>query len=189
MRISFFFDGLNVYHALQSIVTETMWLDLNLFGQAFQKQSEEVVKIRYFSAFPSWDEELAKEHQRYFSYLKGQNVELILGKFRKRNKQYRLCYKNFSVFEEKETDVNIAVSLFEAAIEDEFDKAIIVSGDSDLSSSIEAVKRRFPEKEVGVIIPIGRRANILKKKTDFSMKMKQHHLETCRLKNFGTDNQ
>ena len=43
-----------------------------------------------------------------------------------------------------------------------FDKAFIISGDSDLIPSIRAVKESFPGKEIGVIVPIGRSAIDLK---------------------------
>jgi len=78
----------------------------------------------------------------------------------------------------KLTDVNIAIQLFEAAIKDRFDTAMIVSGDSDLIPSIEAVKSAFPAKRIGVVIPIGRRAEALKNSCDFHIKMKEKHLRT-----------
>ena len=54
----------------------------------------------------------------------------------------------------------------------------IISGDSDLIPSIEAVKTLFPHKQIGVIIPIGRRAELLKQKCDFHMKIKEKHLKS-----------
>jgi len=74
--------------------------------------------------------------------------------------------------------VNVALSLFELAIEDHYDTAIIISGDSDLIPSIQAVKTTFPAKQVGVVIPIGRRAELLKQICDFHIKMKEKHLKT-----------
>lgn len=89
------------------------------------------------------------------------------------------CYgKSYTTFEEKRTDVNIAIYLFKLAIQDKFDKAYIISGDSDLIPSIEEVKILFPHKQIGVIIPIGRRAELLKLKCDFHMKIKEKHLKS-----------
>ena len=45
--------------------------------------------------------------------------------------------------------------------------------------AIEAVKTTFPTKQIGVIIPIGRRAEELKQVTDFHRKVKEKHLQTC----------
>jgi len=89
-----------------------------------------------------------------------------------------LCKKTYTTFEEKRTDVNIAIYLFKLAIQDKFDKAYIISGDSDLIPPIEAVKTLFSHKQIGVIIPIGRRAELLKLKCDFHMKIKEKHLKS-----------
>ena len=64
------------------------------------------------------------------------------------------------------------------AIQDKYDNAIIVSGDSDLIPSIKAVQETFPTKRIGIVIPIGRRAEELKNVTDFHYKMKEKHLKT-----------
>ncbi|GAJ06134.1 unnamed protein product, partial [marine sediment metagenome] len=76
----------------------------------------------------------------------------------------KLFFPRYS--EEERTDVNIAIYLFKLAIQDKFDKAYIISGDSDLIPSIEAVKILFPHKQIGVTIPIGRRAELLKQKCE-----------------------
>ena len=57
-----------------------------------------------------------------------------------------------------------------------FDTALIVSGDSDLAPAITAVKKLHPQKRIGVVIPIGRKAEFLKRITDFHQKIKRKHL-------------
>jgi uncharacterized LabA/DUF88 family protein len=56
--------------------------------------------------------------------------------------------------------------------------AILISGDSDLVPAIEAIKKTFPDKQIGVVVPIGRRAKELVDICDFHMKMKEKHLRT-----------
>jgi len=73
---------------------------------------------------------------------------------------------------------NIAIYLFKLAIQDKFDKAYIISRDSDLIPSVEEVKILFPHKQIGVIIPIRKRAELLKLKCDFHMKIKEKHLKS-----------
>lgn len=91
----------------------------------------------------------------------------------------RICHRSYRIPEEKQTDVNIAIKLFETAVADTWDTALIISGDSDLIPAIEAVKKTFSVKQIGVAIPIGRRAEELKLVTDFRKKVKQKHLQTC----------
>jgi uncharacterized LabA/DUF88 family protein len=86
----------------------------------------------------------------------------------------------FQTFEEKQTDVNIALRLFQLAVEDQYDRAVIVSGDSDLLPAIRAVQATFPSKQIGVIVPIGRASEDLKKQADFHYKMKERHLQSSR---------
>ena len=56
---------------------------------------------------------------------------------------------------------------------------MVISGDSDLIPAVKAVKSTFPSKQVGIIIPIGRRAEELKQTVDFHMKLKEKHLSSC----------
>ena len=59
------------------------------------------------------------------------------------------------------TDVNIAVQLLLDAVDDEFDTAVVVTGDSDLTPPIDAVLKRFPNKRVIATFPPKRSSNAL----------------------------
>jgi uncharacterized LabA/DUF88 family protein len=107
------------------------------------------------------------------------NVSVVFGAFRSVDKTCRICHKQYKTFEEKQTDVNIAIKLFQTAVNDSWDTAMLVSGDSDLIPAIKAVKSTFPSKQVGIVIPIGRRAEELKQSADFHMKLKEKHLSSC----------
>ena len=85
----------------------------------------------------------------------------------------------FNVYHALQKDVNIAIALFNAALRDDFDTAILVTGDSDLIPAVEAVKVAFPAKQIGLVIPIGRSAEELKNACDFHIKLKEKHLRTC----------
>jgi uncharacterized LabA/DUF88 family protein len=62
------------------------------------------------------------------------------------------------------------------AIQERYDKAILISGDTDLIPAVKAVQKTFPAKKIGVVIPIGRASEDLKAQTDFHHKMKVQHL-------------
>ena len=59
----------------------------------------------------------------------------------------------FNSKEEKKTDVNLGVSIVSDAYEDEYDVAVVVSGDMDLNPAIYMVIDRFPEKKIVVYVP------------------------------------
>ncbi len=178
-RIAFFIDGFNVYHALdyKSAYHKYKWLNLRKLAECFVLSRETIVGLFYFTAYTPWNLDKRKRHEIYIRALKSVNVEIVLGAFRPVERICNECHKKYRTFEEKCTDVNISVTLFKTAIDDIWDKAMIVSGDSDLIPAIEAVKAKFPEKQIVVIIPIGRRAELLKQITDGHMKIKQRHLK------------
>ena len=54
------------------------------------------------------------------------------------------------------TDVRIASEIIKDAFLNQFDTAILVSGDGDLQPPIEIVKEEFPHKRVVIAFPPGR---------------------------------
>lgn len=73
--------------------------------------------------------------------------------------------------------------LLRLAVEDSYDKVIIISGDTDLIPAVKMVKDMYPKKEVGVVIPIGNISEDFKKTADFHYKMKENHLKSSLLPN------
>ena len=179
-RIVFFIDGFNVYHALDDDPKyhKYKWLDYSTLAKRFVSKQDQVVDIFYFTAYAHWNPKKMARHQLLVRGLMASGVKVVFGKFKNRDHECRLCGGRYSTFEEKQTDVNIAIKLFQSAINNDFDTAIIVSGDSDLIPSIEAVKTTFPTKQVGLVVPIGRRAKELTSVCDFRIKMKEIHLRT-----------
>ena len=101
---------------------------------------------------------------------------MVLGKFKNKNRYCNLCKWEYTGYEEKTTDVNIAVYLFKLAYEDRFDIAFIVSGDTDLTHAIQVFKNTFTRKKIGFIFPMERKNVDLADIADFSYKIKESHL-------------
>lgn len=180
-RVTVFIDGFNLYHALneKALYHKYKWLNLEKFSKCFLEPKDELVDTLYFTAYTTWDSSKLARHQIYVSALRTVNVKVILGAFRRVDQECRICKATYQTFREKRTDVNIALNLFQTAIADTWDKALVISGDSDLLPAIEAVKITFPSKKIGIVIPIGRRAEELKQVADFHRKVKLKHLATC----------
>jgi uncharacterized LabA/DUF88 family protein len=180
-RIVFFVDGFNIYHALNEnpAYFKYKWLNIDKLSKLFIASGDTVIEVFYFTAYVTWDSQKLARHQIYVKALQSVGVKPIFGAFRMKDMVCRICHRPYKIPEEKQTDVNIAVKLFETAVLDIWDTALIISGDSDLIPAIEAVKRAFPVKQIGIIIPIGRRAEELKQTTDFHIKVKEKHLKSC----------
>jgi len=180
-NVIFFIDGFNLYHAINASrkYHKYKWLNLSKLANLYITKNEKIVDILYFTALATWNQDKVKKHKLFIRANELNGVHVIYGEFKKRDKFCNLCKKKYQTFEEKQTDVNIALQLFKLSIENKYDKAIIISGDSDLIPSINAVRKTFPNKQIGVIIPIGRRAEELKHACDFYMKMKEKHLDSA----------
>ncbi|HCU24324.1 MAG TPA: NYN domain-containing protein, partial [Deltaproteobacteria bacterium] len=102
--------------------------------------------------------------------------DTIYGEFKRKDKYCDRCKRSFPGFEEKQTDVNIAIELFRQAVNDTYDTAVILSGDSDLIPAIKANKNTFPNKTVKLVLPPNRQSESLKHVCHSFMRMKEKHL-------------
>lgn len=180
-RVVAFIDGFNMYHSIDGKYNHLKWLNYNALANAFiAKSRERLAKVFYFSAYSRWNEEKKNRHMEYVRALEFTGVEAVLGKFKRVSKKCRaVCKKTYTTFEEKETDVNIAIYLLKLAFQDRYDKALIFSGDSDLIPAVKAVREIAPHKHIQVVIPVERPAEDLKKCCDSSAQVKIKHLASC----------
>ncbi len=180
-RVAGFVDGFNLYHAMDDnpILHKYKWLNLAKLARCFVRSEDEIKAVFYFTAYATWNPGKVEKHKNYVRALELEGVKPVFGQFRQKERKCLKCRRVYMTFEEKETDVNIAIKLFQTAIADLYDTALVISGDSDLIPALEAVKQSFPNKKIVVVIPIGRRAEALKQTAHAYMKLKVKHLESC----------
>lgn len=65
------------------------------------------------------------------------------------------------------------------AVEDLYDKALIISADSDLLPVIKSVQKHAPEKDIGIMFPIGYNSFELRQTAAFHLKMSDSLLRDC----------
>ena len=181
-RVSFFIDGFNLYHALDNDNFQYFkWLNLRNLSELYLGRHDCISDIFYFSALALWNPEKVQRHKLYIQANEFFDVKPIYGEFRKVTKRCRNCNSIYNTYEEKETDVNIAIKLYQQAYKNSYDTAIILSGDSDQIPAIKAIKRDFPTKKIGILIPPGRKAMLLKQEANFHFKIKHKQLSTSQL--------
>jgi len=195
-RYCFYIDGFNVYHALndpceypskQSKTRENRyypyrkykWVNYRKLAESFMRSKDTIEGIFYFSTFVLWKPDSVMRHKIYLKALRWAKVEFIEGRFMDKDRTCPLCGKTYKSHEEKQTDVNIAVKLLHDAVEDSFDKAVIVSADSDLLPVIKTVREIAPDKEIGIMFPITRTSFELRKACDFRFRMREKLLLEC----------
>lgn len=173
-RVSFLIDGFNLYHFINDLHrirgVKGKWLDLkSLFSSFLYNFGREarLEKIYYFSALPeflsSTKPETINRHKDYIKCLSDTGVGVTLGRFREKRVFCNQCKRVFIKHEEKETDVSIALKLYDILNNDEADIVVIVSGDTDLTPAVNICKLRFPKKEICFIFPYNRKMKELVK--------------------------
>ena len=181
----FFVDGYNLYHSIDRLAETNIkfknckWLNLHsLCLRYIDNAHDKFVGIKYFTAL-SWKPQSRERQINYINALLtqcGDAIEIIYGKFKKRNRYCNLCHGLSVCHEEKLTDVNLAISLFENAYKNTFDEAIILSADSDLIPPITAIKTIFADKVVSILPPCDNSAQDLINNAHKRYKMKQKSL-------------
>lgn len=160
MKICIYIDGLNLYYGCLK-KTPYRWLDINKMCHLLFPH-DEIVKIKYFTA-PIKIRDNDKDHDRpnrqqiYLRALRTlPNLEIIEGVFLSHNVSMKMVngsgYALVIKSEEKGTDVNIASHLVNDAHNNFFERAVVISNDSDLVTPIQMVReeRKLP---VTVISP------------------------------------
>lgn len=182
VRVAVYVDGFNLYHSMESLGNARLkWLDLRALVNNHLKPNEVLEKVSYFTALATWNEEKQLRHKKYLRALALTSVSVTFGHFKTKNQTCSNCGFRYKGHEEKRTDVNIAVSLLRGAILDEFDTAILISGDTDLIPALQTLKDLYPAKRVGVLFPHRRHTAEMEKAADFSETIKAEILLACRL--------
>lgn len=155
-----FVDGFNLYHAIDELqVPSLKWLDLRALLKTFVDPSkgESLGEVYYYSAL-AWDQAKANRHRVYIKALELRGVSPVLGSFAKAEKVCRAtCRERYNFPSEKKTDVNLALGIALGAHRDEYDRAIVVTNDSDVIPAL--VEARACNKQIRILTPPGRRAH------------------------------
>ena len=190
-RVAVFIDGFNLYHAIDNLrFPELKWVDLRSLSRVFINTSvEQLEDVFYFSAYAGHVSQAAQERQkRYLKALELTGIKTVLGHFKEKDRKCPSCSHRWIGHEEKETDVNIALHLLYLAFRDSFDRALVISNDSDLAPAIQMVRKSFPKKRITTVAPPNYyHSNLLIKVSSDKARIRIEHLERCLLPEVITD--
>lgn len=160
-RVIAYIDGFNLYFGLKSKGWKRYyWLDVVGLSRALLKPGQALQAAHYFTARIRLTGNNHADMQRQADYLDALATSPLLtiqfGHYLPKGRQCRRCGNTWTDYEEKMTDVNIAVQLLADAFDDRFDTALLISADSDLTMPVQQVRTRFPAKRVIVAQPPGR---------------------------------
>ena len=177
IRTSAYIDGFNLFHALDELNDPSLkWLDLWSLTASLLRPTNTLTQVKYYSAYATWLPEAHSTHRAYVRALEATGVNVVLGKFKNKHITCKSCGQTFITKEEKQTDVNIAIGLIADCLQDRYDRAILISADTDLVAAVKEARRLRPDKEVFIAVPPGR----LKFARDFGTR---YEIKPGRLKN------
>ncbi len=197
-KVVAYIDGFNVYHSIANNLPEKYkWLDYRAFVEQFIWPDEELSEILFFTAEPRWDILKIARHNEYLDILKQYlKIHIVSGNYTSVSRTFTL-WKNpvidplnaivdpsrftYKTYEEKQTDVNIALAIFEGAMTDTYDTAIIFSGDSDIAPAIFKSRKYKPHKKFICVLPYKGRGQVIARSCDDHKNTTLPILENCLL--------
>ena len=154
IRTITYIDGFNLYYAIKDLDRPNLkWVDLWKLSESFLRKNETLDQVNYFTAYATWMPDRLIRHRQYTKALMAQGVSIVFGKFKDKFLTCRKCGRTYNTKEEKETDVNIAMAIVTDAFLDNYDRAILITADTDLRPPVDIVRKHFPDKEVLVASP------------------------------------
>ena len=161
-RVVAYIDGFNLFYGMkESGWNRYYWLDVYALMRNVLPENSVLSGVKYFTARVSSPPDKAKRQSDYLEALQTTPCEIFFGKYHNETNYCRHCFQETISPKEKMTDVNIAVELMADAFQNRFDTALLVSGDSDLTPPIRAIRALFPEKQALVAFPPKRFSNEL----------------------------
>jgi len=142
--VSIYIDGSNLYHSIRQYFGEKR-LDLIKFRDKLAAGRRLVRTYYYDAPFPAdKDSERARNQQRFHNFIQTQSyIELRLG---------RLIFRDYPRLPpfEKGIDIKIATDMLVQGFRDNYDVALLVSGDTDFVDAIQALKDYGKHVEVAL---------------------------------------
>jgi hypothetical protein len=114
-RVVAYVDGFNLYHGLKAGYGRRYhWLDLQALVRDLLRPGQELLEVQYFTARVRDNLDAESRQALYLEALMSHSlrVRLIEGHFQDKPRECRNCGARWMAYEEKETDVNIAIAMY-----------------------------------------------------------------------------
>ena len=172
-RVMVYIDGSNLYHSLNNEFGRTN-LDFFRFSKKLVGEDRQLVRTYYYNAPLDYKKqpEQYRSQQKFFDALRRiEYFEVRLG---------RLVYsKGWPSIPptEKGVDIRIATDMLVHAVADNYDVAVLVSGDTDFVDAVQAVKGRGLHVEAALFPMFG--SQTLRDAVDKEIMLDSYFLSDC----------
>lgn len=157
-------DGFNLYNGIHETYSHRyLWLDLVKVLQMLRPKHE-ILRVNYFTA-PLLDDPGAQSRQATYwnalTAMHGDRVPIITGRYQRSTYTCKDCGAERPKYEEKETDVNLALTIARDAATQEATDYYLISGDSDAAPAIREAQRINPTGFYKAYFPPSRKSEEL----------------------------
>jgi len=196
MRIAAYVDGFSVYYACFKGPTKEpyvryKWLDYRaLFEAIFPDDDLFIVRVFTAIAPNSRDDpDQPTRHDTYVRALRARpGTEVYVGRFQKSKREAVLAHPKAGmdstqtvwIYQEKQSDVSLASHLIVDAVDGIFDRAVLLTNDSDFLEPVRMVRKRFG-REVLILSPDVTISGALRKAADAGRVLDRGLLAVCQL--------
>ena len=163
-KVNIYVDGFNFYYGLKDMVKHKRdwrkfyWIDLVKLFEQFLLEDEELGTVHYFTARPKNKGKTARQNNlmNCNKVINGDKLKIHYGKYQDKSMKCRAddgCGKEFMHWEEKQTDVSLAIKMIEDCHNTDCNKIILVSGDSDFLPPLKLIKNFYKTIDLTVLFP------------------------------------
>ncbi len=134
-RVIVFIDGSNIFHAIRSLSIKIDYSRL----VGFLVEDRRLIRAYFYGAVPQ-EKDLKKNSPEWESFLRQKRFLEELALQGLKVKTARLRRLPSGEFLEKEVDIMLATDMLSLAYKNAYDTAILVTGDSDFSYTVEEIQ-------------------------------------------------
>ena len=155
-RSAFFIDGFNLYHSINDLGKPYLkWTNYFRMCELIKDKDDEIALIFLATAYYP-DHSKKVRHERHVKALINCGVTVELGHYVKEDASCNDCGRTWKKPTEKESDINVALAVLDEAYRNSFDKAYVITADTDQSATFKLMRKRFESKGIISVSPPGR---------------------------------
>ncbi len=184
--VNFYIDGFNFYFGLKRMIQHKpdwkkfYWIDFVRLCSAFLVDGEILGKVIYFTARPKGRSKVDKQNTLLYANkaLNTDKFDAVYGRYAKKDLLCKAnpygCQQWYEDYEEKETDVNLAIQIVKDAYEKTCNKMVLISGDTDFVPPLKLIKDSHKDIKTMILFPAGKYSNHLADICDITLNLDKH---------------
>lgn len=156
-KVGWYIDGFNLYHAIHALGDQTLkWLNVKALAESYLREDQDLARVVFSTAYNTWDAGKRGRHIQYVGALQAEGVDVLLAKFDKVSKFCKVNDRYCKFYEEKQSDVNLAVEALSDVYDGLVDTVYFVTADSDQIPTFIKMRNKCPSVKVRLVAPPGR---------------------------------